>query len=500
MPKVLLVYPPSRTQRHGTCPMGLLMLAAALEYSGCEVDLLDANAECRSLTSEDILAEAAVLKPDVISISLVTPIIKEAYRLSAMLDSAGFKLLAGGPHATLLPAEPLEHGFKAVVVGEGEATIYEAVQAVMGVLPMAEVKGLSYLDADKRQHLTKARPLVENLDELPNPALHLIEPSHYGSSNNTVLYGNIFSSRGCPARCSYCAGQLFGKGFRFRSAEHVVQEIGDINRRFGTSHFYFVDDAMSMDKERMAKICAGIRALGIELTWSMMTRIDAVDDSLLKMVSLAGCVQIDYGVESGCPETLKKIKKPHTVEMVRRIIPLTAKYGIKPFVFFIVGFPWESRDSIHATRQLMEDIAPYVDNFHPAIASILIPFPGTAIYEEHKARYGFENWWLSDDRSYDAPQLQTHPYYQTILFRNGAVLDADFFHYQEDVRREIFKFFDFMYRHNLKKRRFLPRVLSNLLFSASQRLSSVSPILEKWLVGYPVSRYAVSQRKVKGAD
>ena len=73
-----------------------------------------------------------------------------------------------------------------------------------------------------------------------------------------------------------------------------------------------------------------------------MTRIDAVDEELLDLASRAGCVQIDYGVESGNPDTLKKIHKPHTVEMVRRAIPMTRRHGIRPVVFFILGFPWET--------------------------------------------------------------------------------------------------------------------------------------------------------------
>ena len=116
-----------------------------------------------------------------------------------------------------------------------------------------------------------------------------------------------------------------------------------IHRAFGTRHFHFVDDATSMDRPRMRRICQRLIDERLGFTWHMMTRIDAVDEELLALAAQAGCKQIDYGVESGSPDTLKQIHKPHTVEMVRRVIPMTTRHGIRPVAFFILGFPWEAR-------------------------------------------------------------------------------------------------------------------------------------------------------------
>ena len=114
--------------------------------------------------------------------------------------------------------------------------------------------------------------------------------------------------------------------------------------------------------------------------------------------------------------------------MVRRVVPLTRRYGIRPVGFFILGFPWEDPQATDATLQLMRDLSPYIV-FQPAIASILVPFPGTEIYDRYKDEYGFAQWWTSDDRTYDAPRIDTHPFYQTVMYRMGVVLDADFFRY-----------------------------------------------------------------------
>jgi radical SAM superfamily enzyme YgiQ (UPF0313 family) len=215
------------------------------------------------------------------------------------------------------------------------------------------------------------------------------------------------------------------------------------------------------------------------LTWSMMTRIDFMDEDLLAEVARAGCIQIDYGVESGYEETLKRVHKPHTVEMVKRIVPATAAVGIKPYVFFILGFPWDTPESIEATRRLMEELSPFVACFHPAIASILIPFPGTAIYEAYKGQYGFHDWWLDAKRSYDAPNGTVRPYFESELYARGAVLDADFFGYDPAVRRSIGEVFTFMWRHNLRRSSAGVRLVKRLLFEASRALWRISPSVER---------------------
>ena len=475
---VMLVYPPSRTQSHSSCPMALTMLAAELEKAGHRVHLLDANAAAKRRTTEEIVEEAREIRPDVIGVTLLTPLVKEAYWLAKSLRSCSVKLIAGGPHATLLPEEPLRYGFDAVVAGEGEPTIVEAVQAVRGLVPMDSVHGLVYRASEGRIVHNTPRPPIADLDTLPTAARHLVDPTHYGSTTDEALHSNIFTSRGCPARCSYCAGGLFGKKFRFRSADNVVDELIAVHRGYGTHHFAFMDDAMTMDRDRVRRICERLIEERLDITWSMMTRIDAVDEDLLKLASEAGCVQIEYGVESGNPDTLKRIHKPHTTDMVRRVIALTHRFGIRSTVFFILGFPWEDSKAIDRTLGMMKEISAYVE-FHPALASILVPFPGTEIYDQYKDEYDFDNWWMSNGRNYDTPRIGAHPFYQCVSYRNGAVLDADFFRYSPEVRTKIHEVFRFMFASNLQHRRFFARAVLKLAYDMSWRLDAVSPLLER---------------------
>ena len=478
--KVLLVYPPSRTQAHDSCPLGLLMLGAVLERAGHDVRILDANAVYHRRSSEDVAGLARELRPDVIGVTVLTPIAREAYRLAGLLRGTGAKLLAGGPHATLVPEEPLARGFDAVVLGEGELVIDAAVRALMGAGPWEGTPGLLYKDAAGDVRGTGPCQPPEDLDALPFPARHLADAADYPPLSGEAT---LFSSRGCTARCTYCAGGLFGRRYRFRSAANVLAEIDQLHAAHGTRHFHFCDDSTSLDKLRLRAICQGLIDRQLPVTWSMMTRIDGVNEELLRLAAQSGCVRVDYGVESGSSATLRRIRKPHTLDMVRKIIPLTKSLGISPTVFFILGFPWEDAAAIEETRALMEELTPWVGQFHPAIGSILIPFPGTALYDEFREQYGFDQWWLGDERNFDVPRPGTHAYFEYVAFRNGAILDADFFRYPRPVRRKIVDVFRFMYYSNLRSRGLLSRTLQKAAFSTSVALSERWPRAERWAFG-----------------
>ena len=475
--RVLLIYPPSK-QVHQDFPMGMLMLAAVLEKAGHEVHLLDSCAVKKRRSIEDIVSFATDLKPDVIGMTLLTPTVRESYKLAAELKAKGFKVIAGGPHATLVPEEVISRDFDAVVLGEGEPVVEQAVKAIMGQIPKDSVAGLVYKNSQNQAVYTSPREPLADIDSLPFPARHLVDMSEYGITNGQMPKANIFSSRGCPALCSFCAGGLFGKRFRFRSSKNIIEEMLAVHQAYGTQEFHFVDDAMTVNRERIREFCKSLIELRLPVRWSIMTRVDTIDEDLLGLLSKAGCMQIEYGVESGHPETLKKIHKPHTVEMVRKIIPLTAQYKIKPYVFFILGFPWESADDIQVTFDLMKELAPYIECFHPAVASIIIPFPGTEIYDKYKDKYGCENWWLTDERHYENG---VQHYYEERLFSRGDVLRADFFNYSDDVKDKIHEIFTFMYKHNMKKRGLLLSLTLESLLSISKNVAKLSPGMERAL-------------------
>jgi radical SAM superfamily enzyme YgiQ (UPF0313 family) len=238
---------------------------------------------------------------------------------------------------------------------------------------------------------------------------------------------------------------------------------------------------MCINKNRVIEFCDELKQSNLPINFSLMTRIDTIDEDLLKNLASARCIRIDYGVESGCPETLKKIHKPHTVEMVKRVIQLTNKYGIKIYVFFILGFPWENLEDTQLTLNLMKELSPYIESFHHAVASILIPFPGTEIYEKYKDEYDFENWWLSDNRNYDAPDKKRSSFFESEVFWAGDVLKANFFNYNDEIKKKIYEIFRFMYIYNLKRFNIFIRFMFRIAIDLSQNINLISPKMERFI-------------------
>jgi hypothetical protein len=164
---------------------------------------------------------------------------------------------------------------------------------------------------------------------------------------------------------------------------------------------------------------------------------------------------------------------------------MTKRYGIQPVTFFILGFPWEDAAAFADNLRLMKELSPHVV-FQPAIASILIPFPGTEIYEKYKDEFGFAEWWLGDDRNFDAPQIDRHAYYQVMMHRMGVVLDADFFRYSPQARKSIHHVFRFMFASNFRRRNVVARSLLLVAIDLSRKFAAVSPRLERVLFKVPL--------------
>jgi radical SAM superfamily enzyme YgiQ (UPF0313 family) len=152
-------------------------------------------------------------------------------------------------------------------------------------------------------------------------------------------------------------------------------------------------------------------------------------------------------------------------------------------VFFIVGFPWETAGHIDATLSLMKQMSPYLETFYPALAAILIPFPGTELYEDYKDEYYLREWWLRDEYAFGVPNNGHHAFFEQEFFRVGSVLDADFFRYPPAVRNRIHLTFRFMHGVNNRRRPLLNRLLNNGLVDLSRFLNRLSPAAERALFG-----------------
>ncbi|MCD6507156.1 radical SAM protein [Candidatus Poribacteria bacterium] len=429
-------------------PLGLGYLGAVLERAGHEVLILDGGAPYAEFTTESMADEIAAWKPDLVGLTLTVSFATHTYRLiSQIRRRIEVPIIVGGAHATILPEEPLRFGADMVLRGEGEEGILEVIGYLEGKKGAEEILGLSYIGPDGKPVHNPPRPLIKDLDAIPFPAKHLfIKEHYYREPDDSARFGNIITSRGCPFACTYCCNLMYGRRWRARSPRNVVDEIKTLMEEYGTGKFNWVDDAATINQRRMMEICQLIIDEKLDISWTCITRLNAISEDLLRMMKRAGCVGITYGIESGNPETLKRIRKGITVEQAERAVKLTHQIGIECSVNFMYGFPWEMPKDIRMTTEFIKKISPYVTYIQPG--GILTPLPATQIYEEFKDRYGFEGWWLKERDEKSIRTETDEPLFQRIFF-DYYPLEQNWFNYPPEVVREIERAATVVGRHNL---------------------------------------------------
>jgi radical SAM superfamily enzyme YgiQ (UPF0313 family) len=420
----------------GSPYLGQQYVAAALLADGHEVRCVDLAAIL--LDDDDSLAVRAAEEwgPDMIGMTLFTYNARRGYQLASQLGHTTRLLVAGGPHATVDPAEPLRHNFDVAVAGEGEALIVELARHLDGCGPLGESR--------------RVQEPLDDLDALAFPLLSYesYDPAWY-SAEALVVPGGIMSSRGCPARCTFCANYVTGRTYRWRSPESVVAEMLALKRHHGVNHFPFWDDAFTARRPRLNAVCDAILAEpGLTgATWTCITPGNMVKPRDLEKMRRAGCVAVNFGIESGDYNVLKVIQKGQRPEHVKAAVRAAKSCGMLTIVNFMFGFPAEGVEELGRTMDLMLALEPDTDFFNNR--GVLVPFPGTAIYDQHHESYGFTEWWLDPAMIVDEPNIHVldPSAVQTYLEKDPS-LDLDFFHYSDEVRGVIEDCVRFKARHN----------------------------------------------------
>lgn len=452
MARVLLVNPPS-PERLGAPLLGQQYVAAALLGRGHEVRVIDAAARYFDHDEDWIVGEAERFRPDVIGFGLFTRWVFHAYALTARLRERFPLLVAGGAHVTVRPDEVLERGFDFAVMGEAEESFPALVDWVERGRALESVPGIRWRGPGGAVHETAPARFVDDLDALPLPqdAQHLFEPAWYDPAGQEIIPGGVLTSRGCPARCTFCANYVTGRGFRYRSAERVADELNRYHARTGATFFPFWDDARTANTRRLYELCRVFEErVDFPLSWSAITRANMVSADLLAAMKRAGCVHVNFGVESGDDAILRAIKKGVTTEQVHRALELAKEAGLMTAANFMLGFPQETPQALERTLRFMERIAPLTDTF--STLGVVVPFPGTPLYDDFVAEYGFADWWLREEyaRYEPAPDpSELDRYYRHAI--DDATLELDFFRYTPETRAMIRACLRFKGEHNLRE-------------------------------------------------
>ncbi|BCG46163.1 Radical SAM domain protein [Citrifermentans bremense] len=386
---VLLVRPPDPFQGSAllshTRPMNLAYLASSLRRAGFRVAIADY--EALPYSEEHLATLLQRLSPGVVGLSATTPTIGSAALLAQAVKrlSGDTVTVIGGSHASALPRETLEEFpfFDYLVRGEGELTLAELCLRLQDGGADRDIRGIAYRSGGGVM-VNPPRELVADLDSLPFPARDLLDYSpRAGHSSrgfsNALRSGELFTSRGCPVACSFCAIQAtFGRSVRFRDPACIADELARMVREQQVNHVVIADDTFTLDAERAASICEILLNSGIR-SWNCDTRVNTVTPELLRLMRRCGCEKVAFGVESGSPRLLGAMGKGITVEQVERAVCWAREAGIRHVEGnFIVGCdPSETREDLEQTRRLIQGL-PWTF----VSVSVVVPYPGTPLREK----------------------------------------------------------------------------------------------------------------------
>ena len=394
----MLIYPPGEIYQRGEdrCQINvkasvanslracndLGYAAAILKNEGYEVFLKDYSAVHYNYS--DFEADFKRLMPDVVFISITNPSIFEDINFAKKIKTIKsdvvivFKgALFFNPDDDLFEELDLS-ALDYLIGGEVEFVISKLLNAHYNdQSKLKTLEGICY-KLNGKWVSNKVTKFEDKLDEIPFPDRSLMENNLYINPATNRPMATISTSKGCPSSCIYCVSPVIsGRKVRFRSAESVFDEISECVQKFGIYDFFFKSDTFTIKKDWVMALCDYIIKSGMhkKINWVANSRVNTVDEEMLNKMKEAGCSVIAFGFESGSDDSLKQMKKGTTVEQNIKAAAMAKKAGLKIFGYYLIGFPWETREHLNATKDLIFKL----DTDFMEI-SITTPYKGSELY------------------------------------------------------------------------------------------------------------------------
>ena len=409
--KVTLIQPPAimAVDNYSTItqpPLGIAYLAAYARQHGHEITVVDAvgadvtrlrpwpKREKRlfqGLSFDEIIARVPA-DSEVIGVSCMFthawPMVRELIlELGKAFPKA--RLIAGGEHVTSMNEKVLrETPVVACVLGEGEITFLELLDAFKNGTPLAQVAGLAIRDEAGRARRTAKRPRIADPDSLPYPAWDLMDPMAY--MQGEIMMGPtagrsipMLATRGCPFRCTFCSSpQMWTQVWKARDPRKVADEMEHWKKVYGATDFQFQDLTAIVRKDWIISFCNELIDRKMGITWSLPvgTRSEAIDGEVPELLMKSGCFHVTYAPESGSETILKSIEKKVHLDHLEVSAKDSLAAGMKVCLFMIVGFPQETDEDVRKTFTFIRRMAKL--GVHEIALATFVPLPGTQLFDE----------------------------------------------------------------------------------------------------------------------
>ncbi|NIA15477.1 MAG: radical SAM protein [Nitrospiraceae bacterium] len=357
--KIVLILPPfdiasslggeQRVVRGVLPPLGLGYIAAAVEARGHTVQLLDGCA--LQLGAEQLVARALELAPDLVGVSCLSKLAESAYEMVRILKgrAPNVPVVMGGAHVTsfadtiLLDCPEID----VLVPGEGEIVFADLVDRMERGEGWHTLDGIVYRDEAGEVVATPTAKPVRRLDDLPHVARHIFDASLYSPLPNQARRKpatTAITSRGCPwGKCQFCfQGGRYASPYRRRSPENVVEELVALARDYGIREVLFWDDNFCANSKWVNRFCDLLDESGVDLTWTVLGRVNTVNEAMLKRIAKSGCYSVYFGFESGLQEQLDLVQKGATLDQARDAVCWARKAGLEIRASFIFGLPTDT--------------------------------------------------------------------------------------------------------------------------------------------------------------
>ena len=397
MQNVMLIYPPGEMYQRAEdrCQINInasvanalracndLGYLAALLRDNYNVFLKDYPAE--NLTIENLKEDVKNFMPDVVFISItngsifndlkIVETIKNINNNAVVILKGALFFNSSRELFNELDLSSVDY----LIGGEAEFIVPELLNSHFNNKEnLKKIEGICYKEIGEFV-VNPVTSFNDDLDSLPFPARDLMKNDLYINPATNNAMATIATSRGCPSSCIYCVSPVIsGRNVRYRSAKSVFEEISECVNKYKIFDFFFKSDTFTINKNWVIELCDLIIQSDLKgkINWVANSRVNTIDEEMLLKMKAAGCTVIALGLESGSDESLKLMKKGTTVEQNRKAVQIIKKAGLKIFGFYLIGFPWETKEHLNQTKKLMFEL-----NTDFIELSIATPFKGSELY------------------------------------------------------------------------------------------------------------------------